>query len=144
MRALCIRQPWAWLILYGGKDIENRDWQSRNPARHFRGTCFIHASLALEPIDDDLRSWVKQTSGVDIPRPADLPRGGIVGQVDIIDCVRQSASPWFSGPVGLMLANAKPLPFRACRGALGFFRPALAPVRSIASEVATENASAEA
>lgn len=26
MRALTIRQPWADLILYGGKDVENRTW----------------------------------------------------------------------------------------------------------------------
>ena len=24
VKALSIRQPWAWLILYAGKDIENR------------------------------------------------------------------------------------------------------------------------
>lgn len=125
MRALSIRQPWAWLILHAGKDVENRDWKPRNPGLYFRGTCLIHASLALEPIDDDLRALVKRTSGLDIPD--DLPRGGIVGQVDITDVVRQSSSPWFSGPCGLVLANPKPLPFAPCRGALGFFKPALSP-----------------
>ena len=29
MKALSIRQPWAWLILHAGKDIENRDWKPR-------------------------------------------------------------------------------------------------------------------
>jgi hypothetical protein len=24
MRALTVRQPWAWAIVHGGKDIENR------------------------------------------------------------------------------------------------------------------------
>ncbi len=143
MRALSIRQPFAWLVLHAGKDIENRDWSTKNPARRFRGTCFIHASLTLDPIDDDLRFWVKQTSGVHIPCPADLPRGGIVGQVDIVDFVRQSASPWFSGPCGLVLANATALPFVPCRGALGFFTPALASIRSIASEVAAEHSHSE-
>lgn len=27
MIALSIRQPWAWLIINAGKDIENRDWK---------------------------------------------------------------------------------------------------------------------
>lgn len=121
MRALSIRQPWAWLVLHGGKDIENRDWKPRNPALRFRGTFLIHAGLTLEPIDADLRALVKQTSGLDIPD--DLPRGGIVGQADVVDIVRQSLSPWFTGPYGLVLANAKPLPFAPCRGALGFFEP---------------------
>ena len=26
MKALTIKQPWAWAILHGGKDIENRNW----------------------------------------------------------------------------------------------------------------------
>jgi hypothetical protein len=125
MRALSIRQPWAWLILHAGKDVENRNWQPRNPNLRFRGTCYVHASLACEPIDADLRAFVQRVAGLDIP--TDLPRGGIVGQVDVIDVVRASSSPWFSGPLGLLLANAKPLPFAPCRGALGFFKPALSP-----------------
>jgi len=121
MKALSIRQPWAWLILHAGKDIENRDWQPRNPALRFRGTCLIHAGIAVHPINDELRAWVRATSGVDLPRSEQLPRGGIVGQVDVIDVVRESSSPWFEGPCGLVLANAKPLPFISCRGCLGFF-----------------------
>jgi hypothetical protein len=123
MKALSIRQPWAWLVLHAGKDIENRDWRVRNPALRFRGTCLIHAGIALQPISDDLRAWVRRTSGVDLPRSDEFPRGGIVGHVDVIDVVRISSSPWFEGPCGLVLANPKPLPFRACRGMLGFFEP---------------------
>jgi hypothetical protein len=121
MKALSIRQPWAWLILHAGKDIENRNWQPRNPALRFRGTCLIHAGIAVQPIGDELRACVKATSGVNLPRSDELQRGGIVGQVDVIDVVRQSSSPWFQGPCGLVLVNAKPLPFRPCRGMLGFF-----------------------
>jgi hypothetical protein len=125
LRALSIRQPWAWLILHAGKDIENRDWQPRNPGLRFRGTCLVHASLKLEPIDDGLRERVRRASGVDIPKASELPRGGIVGQVDVIDVVQQSSSPWFSGPCGLVLANAEPRAFVACLGRLGFFKPSL-------------------
>jgi ASCH domain len=121
MRALSIRQPWAWLILNAGKDIENRDWQPCNPALRFRGPCLIHAGIAVQPISDELRAWVKQTSGVDLPRSDELPRGGIVGQVDIIDVVGASSSPWFEGPCGLVLTNPKPLPLFGCPGRLGFF-----------------------
>jgi hypothetical protein len=123
MKALSIRQPWAWLILNAGKDIENRDWRPRNPALRFRGTCLIHAGTAVQPISDEPRGWVKQTSGIDLPRTDELPRGGIVGQVDVIDVVRASSSPWFEGPYGLVFASAKSLRFAACRGRLGFFEP---------------------
>ncbi len=130
MKALSIRQPWAWLILHAGKDIENRNWQPRNPALRFRGTCLIHAGIMVQPISDELRAWVRVTSGVDLPRSHELPRGGIVGQVDVIDVVRASSSPWFEGPCGLKLANSKRLPFAPCRGQLGFFEPIMAAVAS--------------
>jgi hypothetical protein len=51
--------------------------------------------------------------------------GGIIGQVDIVDCVDKSASPWFVGPFGFVLRNPRILPFRPCKGALGFFNPKL-------------------
>src|SRR5947207_1988168 len=121
MRALSIRQPWAWCILHAGKDIENRDWQPCNPGLRFRGTFLLHASLRCDPIDQETRERIRAASGIEIPN--DPPRGGIVGQVDVVDVVHESISPWFVGPLGLVLVRAKPLSFRACRGRLGFFRP---------------------
>jgi hypothetical protein len=56
-----------------------------------------------------------------MPDWKDMPRGGIVGSVEIIDCVRESASPWFMGEFGFVLRDPQPLPFRPFRGALGFF-----------------------
>lgn len=113
MMALSIRQPWAYAILHFGKDIENRSWSTR-----FRGPVLIHAP---RKIDHDAL--------IDLPWEHDLPEtfpvGGIVGQAEIVDCVSQSQSPWFCGPFGFVLSNAKPLPFRLCRGALGFFEPVL-------------------
>lgn len=31
--ALSIRQPWAWAIVYAGKDIENRTWPTNSAPR---------------------------------------------------------------------------------------------------------------
>jgi len=28
VRALMVRQPWAWAIIYSGKDVENRRWRT--------------------------------------------------------------------------------------------------------------------
>jgi hypothetical protein len=39
--ALSIRQPWAWLIVNGFKDLENRSWSTA-----FRGPVWIHAGKA--------------------------------------------------------------------------------------------------
>ena len=116
MKALSIRQPWAELIVAGHKDIENRRWRT-----DYRGPVLIHAGVNIEPIDADLREWVKRVSGFDLPQAADLPRGGIVGQVEIVDLVQSSSSPWFSGPYGFVLANARRLPFRPMSGQPGLF-----------------------
>lgn len=49
MRIMTVRQPWAWAIINGGKDVENR---VRNIAGSYRGPVAIHAGLAF---DDE--SW---------------------------------------------------------------------------------------
>ena len=36
-----------------------------------------------------------------------MQRGGIVGVVDVIDCVTSHSSPWFAGAYGLVLANPR-------------------------------------
>ncbi len=36
---LSIRQPYAWAVVHGIKDIENRSWRT-----HYRGPLLIHAS----------------------------------------------------------------------------------------------------
>lgn len=129
MKALSIRQPWAWAILYAGKDVENRSWRPRNPGLRFRGPFLIHAAggMTRAEYEDCLAtchaiSRVKPfPSGLTLPAFDELPRGGIVGRGEIVDVVRAHASPWFSGPVGLVIANVAPLPFTALKGALGFF-----------------------
>ena len=42
LRVLTVRQPWAWAIVHGGKDVENR---VRNIAGDYRGPISIHAGL---------------------------------------------------------------------------------------------------
>lgn len=116
--ALSIRQPWAWLILHADKDIENRSWPTR-----FRGRILIHAAKGMtrdeyEDAMDDA-AWIG--GGFPVPSFSYLQRGGIVGSVEIVDCVRTHASPWFCGPFGFVLRNPAPLPFRPLRGALGLF-----------------------
>lgn len=121
--ALSVRQPWAFSILHGGKDIENRSWPTR-----FRGPVLIHAGLRMTK--DDFEAWQLFVDAYDLRGPwlegrtiADLKRGGIVGQVEIVDCVREHSSPWFVGEWGFVLRNPQPLDFRPCKGQLGFFTP---------------------
>jgi hypothetical protein len=50
-----------------------------------------------------------------------LPRGAVIGVVDIVDCVMTSDSPWFEGPFGFVLANPRSLKPVTCKGALQIF-----------------------
>ncbi len=112
-KVLSIRQPWAWLIATGIKDIENRTWET-----NFRGTFLIHAGKTF---DYEGYEWVISEMGVALRARSQFEVGGIVGEAEIIDCVTSSNSPWFSGPYGFVLRNARPRRFTPLSGKLGFF-----------------------
>ncbi len=108
MKALSIKQPWAWLICKGFKDIENRTWHT-----NFLGKVLIHTGKIPDNVPQG------EINGISLPGLYNF--GGIVGIAEIIACVKDSDSPWFNGPYGFVLKNARPLPFMPCRGQLGFF-----------------------
>jgi len=142
MKVLSVCQPWAWLLVNGLKDVENRSWTTRH-----RGPLLIHAGIC------NSASWKKnrfadaamldaiffrlQALGIEPPViPKAIESGGIVGRVTLLDCVRRPAgellpfvqdhvralaSPWFVGPVGWLVADARPLPFVPLRGHLQLF-----------------------
>lgn len=116
MKVLSVRQPWAWLIVNGHKDVENRTWSTT-----FRGEVLIHAAKTMS------RNYYEDvfaqcfTRGIELPPYEALERGGIVGIAEIVGCVTNSESPWFFGPCGFVIRNARPLPFEPLRGSLGFF-----------------------
>jgi hypothetical protein len=118
MKALSIRQPWAWLIVNGGKDIENRDWYTG-----FRGRFLIHASKGMTR--DEYASAVDDALGIDdridIPAFDALERGGIIGSANLVSVVSNSPSLWFCGRYGFELRDVLPCEFRPYKGALGFF-----------------------
>jgi len=109
VKALSIQQPWAWAIL-NGKDIENRSWYTP-----VRGRILIHAGKKLD------YDGVMFLQTMNVIAPKNLPLGGIVGSVELVDCVTKSDSPWFFGKYGFVLKNPVELPFVQYRGQLGFF-----------------------
>ena len=121
MKALSIKQPWAWLITKGYKDVENRNW-----ATSFRGRIYVHTGKNL---DDEGWTFIHNTISPELWKQVwtmnfieSLPKGAIIGEVDIVDCVTESESPWFVGPYGFVLKNPElyiePIPYR---GRLGLF-----------------------
>lgn len=137
-----MRQPWAWAIVHGGKDVENR---TRNVAGSYRGPVAIHAGLTVDEsakdsalIDDAWHArygWQPAHNGL-------FETGSFVGVVDLVDVhVAEPAptccpSPWAvmgwldsSDPVHhLVLENPRSFgflgesPIRA-KGRLGLWTP---------------------
>ena len=107
MKALSLWQPWASLIVHGEKDVENRTWPTR-----FRGRLVIHASKTADESDftdpwiadrlsPSAASWIQPMGGL-----ANAPRGALVGEVTVIDCVTRSESRWYQqGSYGFVLVD---------------------------------------
>jgi len=76
MKALSIRQPWAWLIIHGGKDIENRTWLTK-----YRGRILVHASQGMSRPEYEAAKIVADTNNAYMPDFENLKRGGIIGSV---------------------------------------------------------------
>jgi hypothetical protein len=123
MKALSIQQPWAWLIVQGMKDIENREWSTL-----YRGFLLIHAGKRIDPkafygngtfglfppgVDDSLIYAMLKRDQYEL--------GGIVGYATLKEVVTSHTSPWFRGKYGLVLTKRHPVPFIPLRGQLGLF-----------------------
>ena len=126
-RAITIRQPWAWAIVAGYKDVENRSRRT-----NFRGPLLVHAAVDLDPRGFEFL-W---ENGLYKKLPSDLSRGGLIGMVDVVDCTRAYDSDWaFAGSWQWVLR--RPREFKSvlrCRGHLGLFEPEVS-ARSIAGAV---------
>lgn len=129
--ALSLWQPWAWAVVYAGKDVENRVWRT-----HYRGPLLIHASKRKPP-KREIRGMLEflHEHGMLVDnftteqlRELTEPKlGGVIGRVDLVDCVEHSDSPWFNGPFGFVLANPAPLPFIGIQGQRKFFKVRMNP-----------------
>jgi hypothetical protein len=91
--ALSIQQPWAFLILRGGKNIENRRWKTS-----YRGRIVVHAGKTLYPGEEQQFHELQHLHGP-------LPLGAFVGEVTLVDCVSQEkalqrfpGNEWAWGP----------------------------------------------
>jgi hypothetical protein len=153
MKALSIRQPWAWAILHAGKDVENRDWYTP-----FRGKFAIHAAKGMtkdeyreamayirhrfvanvlrNPVTVQLGEGRLSLASGELVTPgfSEITRGAIVGVAYVTDCVQACNSPWFQGLWGFEIENVIALPEPIpCKGALGFWDAPEVIVQQIAS-----------
>jgi hypothetical protein len=115
-RALTVKQPWAWAIVAGYKDVENRPRRT-----NFRGPLLVHAGVGLDPVGFHFLWEI----GLYKALPADLPQGGLVGMVEVVDCIKSYESEW-AVPGHWHWILGRPREFRnvlPCQGHLGMFYP---------------------
>lgn len=143
MKVLSVRQPWAWAITHGRKDIENRTWGTG-----YRGPLAIHAGARWDEdgaydkrvlralhgfgdrFDPPLRVERLGSKTVRLLRDQQLTPGAVVAVADLVGiCTVRSASEqcgcgtWAGeGQCHWKVANVRPLTEPApCKGRLGLW-----------------------
>ncbi len=118
LRAVSVRQPWAWLLASGWKDIENRVWRPSFD----NGPVWL-AVHAGKRVEDGLQTFFECDLGVEIPITTSAILGAIL--VDAyVEGADGSTSPWYAGVSGWTVKAAVLLrePIEDVTGALGCFR----------------------
>ena len=129
-KGLSVKQPYASAIAFGGKNIENRSWQT-----HYRGPIAIHASAKI--IKDDVQTPQRQVRGGEKRPLVDWINRGrkrygldsedqlgcsqIVAIGMLVDCIEKSSSPWFQGEWGWVIVGIIPISPISWTGGLGLW-----------------------
>ena len=98
MKALTIKQPWAYLIAAGIKDIENRTWKC--PEKYIGERVLIHASASAPKSIRELLNadQIDTVFKSDLYNDTDFAKqystGTIIGSFEIVDCVVNHTSIW--------------------------------------------------
>ena len=81
LKALTIKQPWAWAIVAGHKDVENRSWSTP-----YRGWIVVHAGGGLDPSGP---SHIRRQGHTTPEHPT---RSAFIGVVELVGITRQADS----------------------------------------------------
>ena len=98
MKAISLKQPWAYLIAAGIKDIENRTWKC--PEKYIGQRVLIHASASAPKSirkllnADQIDTVFKSDLYNDTDFAKQYSTGTIIGSVEIVDCVVSHTSIW--------------------------------------------------
>ena len=114
LRAIALRQPFAWAVIYGGKDVENR---SLNAPRQFKAAVgrhvFVHASKTMTRAEYEDAVEFMRKIGVACPHPDELQFGGVKA-----GCLNRARPVWAARSASSATASAERSPGRprrACR-----------------------------
>lgn len=131
MKALSLRQPWAWAVLHLGKTVENR---VRNMGLPKPSEFLIHASLHFSyTYYEEALSWMRVRGlippTVQVPNLASMPRGVVIGMATSCQIIRprehdhpEATNPWWmEDQYGYVLTHVRATPLVPLRAYLGFF-----------------------
>jgi hypothetical protein len=127
MKALTVKQPYAYLICAGIKPIENRTWKT-----NYRGRVLIHAGAdtklklltSLTKKQYEEAYTIFQSAKTMILPVNKWDRSAIIGSVEIVDCVQNHPSIWAEkGVWHWVLANPVLFanPIKNVKGKLSFW-----------------------
>lgn len=95
-KALSIKNPWAFLIAAGLKNIENRSWPVS-----YRGRLLIHASQKIDVRHRDMSQLFtrEQWAALPLEERNRMTHGiftasAIIGEADVVGCVNNDPSVW--------------------------------------------------
>ncbi|EMN91206.1 hypothetical protein [Leptospira weilii] len=144
MKALSVRQPWAYLIIrpdipdpkdraIAWDNGEIKDIENRNRKTNFRGRFLIHASQIF---DSEGLKFVQQNYKLCLGMTAkDFDFGCIIGFSILAECVEESNSKYFFGKFGYILRDSKPIHPIPYKGRLGFFDISIDHLLTIKTEI---------
>jgi hypothetical protein len=93
IRVLSLLQPWASLWVSGDKMIETRSWGT-----DYRGLVAVHASKGFR-VDErhlcTLEPFVSALTKLGFRKLVDIPRGCLIGVVELTGCLRMTDRPLF-------------------------------------------------
>ena len=125
-KCLSVKQPFAWAVVVGAKDIENRTWRS-----NYIGRLYIHAgqkeqSELVEEVVERVarcRNLTTKAALDDYRQHWELGRGAVVGSVYMLGCAVSHGSEWFDPRFryGFMFTDAKRIEPVPVRGQQRFF-----------------------
>lgn len=124
VKALCVRQPWAHLLVTGVKPVENRTWGTK-----YRGPLAIVASAGCTAEEYEIAHAYCGLRRVKLPPLATLKRGGVVGVVRLHNVVRPGEereltadeARWYGWDVAWCVDDAREVPFVPLKGRLSIF-----------------------
>ena len=124
MKALSVRQPWAYAIMYLGKDVENRTRLTR-----YRGPVAIHATRCTRAEFMQAAETIRGICGVKVPPWEAMKEsfGQVIGVVDLVDSVdawdhdgEEVSSPWAYDDCLWIVKNPRQCRLYTCKGARGY------------------------